>query len=115
MAQNPFAAKALNPFAANPLSRAEGVTLLEVPAVAPEHEPRQPLKTYLTKGSGGLDGLLDALSGGGAARRRPLSPAVPRPPDDTADLEAADPLEAQGGADTPPPPPPPPAIRWGRK
>ncbi len=112
--RNPFAAKVHNPFAANPMSVQEGVTLLEVPPQAAEHEPRMPLKSFLTKGGGGgLDGLMDALGGGGGRRRSPQAPSPKSNAD--ADLAAADPLE---NSEAPLPPPPPgsePPRSWGRK
>jgi hypothetical protein len=112
--RNPFAAKVHNPFAANPLTTADAVTLLDAPPQAQELEPRMPLKAFLTKGGGGgLDGLLDALGGGPGKRRGGAAPAQESKGD--ADLAEADPLETPEQ----PPPPPPGAenapTRWGRK
>jgi hypothetical protein len=101
---NPFRGKS-NPFA-HP-----NAILVDVPPAPETHVPRQPMRPYLTRPSGGLEGLLDGLGGAG---RRPGRLEVERvryhtPDAEDAASEAAEASQpASRGGDAPP-------TSWGRR
>lgn len=103
---SPFTGKS-NPFA-HP-----NAILVEVPPTPETHAPRQLLRPYLTRPSGGLDGLLDGLGGAG---RRPGRLEVERVRYHTPDADEAASEAAEAAEPAPrsgPAPGAPPA--WGRR
>ena len=57
----------VNPFASNPFSRGRELKLQTVPDAPETHEPRKPLRTYLSQGGSGIS--LEGLLGSGKSRK----------------------------------------------